>query len=269
MLSDAIVHPSLATADLAKAMTWYADKLGWRPVREFDGLVVYAVGSDLLTLFETPNAGTARNTVAIWQVEDLRAEVARLRERGVVFDDFDLGDLKTVDGIATADDGSGAMQAWFRDLDGNYIAIGEPHASEADAKAGYEPLPAPGMRAMIAASDLARAKAWYEEKLGFTPYWEDPADLLVYRAGKSHFSIYQTPSAGTAKNTVAAWRVGDLRAEVSELRSRGVVFEEYDFGDSRTVDGILVDPNGDSVAWFKDSEGNVLGLSQIRPGDRF
>jgi hypothetical protein len=35
------------------------------------------------------------------------------------------------------------------------------------------------------------------------------------------------------------------------------------------VDGILVDPNGDSVAWFKDSEGNVLGLSQIRPGDRF
>jgi len=56
------------------------------------------------------------------------------------------------------------------------------------------------------------------------------------------------------------WWVKDLRAEVAELRKRGVVFEDYDFGEARTVDGILDDEDG-MTAWFKDSEGNVLALA--------
>jgi catechol 2,3-dioxygenase-like lactoylglutathione lyase family enzyme len=267
MLSDADVHPSLATTDLAKATAWYADKLGWLPVREFDGLAVYSVGRDLLTVFKSPYAGTARNTVAVWQVDDLRSEVTRLRDRGVVFEDFDFDDLKTVDGIATADDGSGSLEAWFRDLDGNYVALGEPHLSANEE--GYDLLPSPGIRAMIAAADLARAKAWYAEKLGFSPYREYAGELLVYRTGQSRFSVYQTPSAGTAKNTVAVWRVKNLRAEVDDLRGRGIVFEDYDFGDEHTVDGILTDSDGNEVAWFKDSEGNVLALAQVREEDGF
>jgi catechol 2,3-dioxygenase-like lactoylglutathione lyase family enzyme len=113
---------------------------------------------------------------------------------------------------------------------------------------------------MLAASNLERARAWYAEKLGLEPYRAYEGELLVYRSGQTHLSVYRTPSAGTAKNTVAEWHVDDLRAEVAALRARGVVFEEYDFGSSRTVDGILADSDGSLNAWFTDSEGNILGL---------
>lgn len=262
MLSEYVIHPSLATADLARAKSWYLEKLGWLPEREFDGLLVYEVEGRVLTVYETPVAGTARNTVAIWLVYDLRAEVARLRGRGVVFEDYDFDDLRTFDGIATDDD---TLNAWFRDGDGNYIGMVEQHF-------GPDEDDAPDLRgigAMIAASDLARAKLWYADRLGLVPLKEYDGEVLVYRSGPGRFSVYQTPSAGTAKNTVAVWRVSDLRAEVAGLRSRGVVFEEYDFGDDRTVDGILTGPDGEMNAWFKDSEGNILALAQIRPGDDF
>jgi len=121
--------------------------------------------------------------------------------------------------------------------------------------------------ASLAASDLDRARRWYEEKLGLTPYevWPEPG-LLLYRVGTSHFSIYLTPSAGTAKNTVAGIMVSDLRAEVARLRARGVVFEDYDLDAIKTVDGVAEDErDGSTNAWFTDSEGNVLVLAQDGP----
>lgn len=61
---------------------------------------------------------------------------------------------------------------------------------------------------------------------------------------------------------MAAWVVEDLEAEVAELRGRGVAFEEYDGPGLRTVDGIATTPAGKG-AWFKDSEGNVLTITQL------
>jgi hypothetical protein len=93
----------------------------------------------------------------------------------------------------------------------------------------------------------------------------------VYRQRATHFSVYQTESAGSAKNTVAVWRVDDLRREANELRARGVVFGDYEIGGVKTVDGIYTDPDdGSMAAWFEDSEGNTLGLVEdhgepIRP----
>lgn len=255
MLADAKVHPSLATADLARAKAWYADKLGWQPAREPPGVLVYEVDGRILTVFETPNAGTAQNTVAAWRVKDLRAEVARLRGRGLAFEELDLGDSKTVDGIVV--DADGNLNAWFRDTDGNWITIVEVKPKPNDPPAEFGP------GAMIAASDLDRARGWYQERLGLTPFQEVSGELLLYLTGKTRFSVYATESAGTAKNTVAMWWVKDLPAEVADLRRRGVVFEEYDFGNARTVDGIREDEDG-MTAWFKDSEGNVLGLGQYR-----
>jgi hypothetical protein len=89
---------------------------------------------------------------------------------------------------------------------------------------------------------------------------------LNYRNGTSYFTVYETEFAGTAKNTVAVWRVPDIRAEMAELRGRGVRFEDYDFGDWKTEDGVMTDPEGGMGAWFTDSEGNVLGLAQIPGG---
>ena len=117
----------------------------------------------------------------------------------------------------------------------------------------------------IPASDLARARAWYTDKLGFTTGQEEAAALL-YRSGEDRvFLLFSSPGAGTAQHQVAAWVVEDLAAEVTELRARGVEFEDYDEPGLRTMDGIAVTPVG-KAAWFKDSEGNVLTITQLGYG---
>ena len=253
VITDAPIHPSLATRDLAKARTWYADKLGWEPSIEPPGLVVYEIGGpdSAFTLFETPFAGTAKNTVMNWAVRDVRAEVARLRDRGVTFEDYDFGDFKTVDGVMETPDGF--QNAWFEDLDGNIVGVVKD-----------DEVPSGGaVSAMLAAADLDRAKAWYAEKLGFEPTNEMPGFVLDYRSGDTRFEVYKTEFAGTARNTVAVWRLAGIRDEVGRLRARGVAFEEYDFGpEGRTVGGILTEGESDVNAWFVDSEGNILALAE-------
>lgn len=255
MLSEFPIHPSLAASDVARARTWYAEKLGLSPTEEYDDLLVYNVGDSVMTVYGSPNAGTALNTVAVENVPDLRAEVARLKGRGVVFEDYDMPGLYTEDGIA--DTGDGGLLAWFKDSEGNIVSLAQWPGDDRP----------PGVAPMIAAADLARARTWYAEKLGLTPA-QEMEGALNYRSGSSAFTVYLTEFAGTAKNTIAVWRVADLRAEMAELRDRGVVFEDYDFGDWRTVDGVMTDPDGDMAAWFTDSEGNILGLAQNATGQR-
>jgi catechol 2,3-dioxygenase-like lactoylglutathione lyase family enzyme len=114
----------------------------------------------------------------------------------------------------------------------------------------------------IPASDLARARAWYADKLGLTTDQEQP-EALLYRSGSDRLLLlFASPGAGTARHQLAAWVVEDLAAEVAELRGRGVVFEEYEQPGLRTVDGIATHPVG-KAAWFRDSEGNVLTMTQL------
>jgi catechol 2,3-dioxygenase-like lactoylglutathione lyase family enzyme len=114
---------------------------------------------------------------------------------------------------------------------------------------------------MLPASDLERARRWYEEKLGLVPARESPAGL-EYRSGGARFDIYETQFAGTAQNTAAAIIVGDIEKVVDDLAGRGVVFEQYDFGEIKTDDRGIADIPGERAAWFKDSEGNIIGLGQ-------
>ena len=121
------------------------------------------------------------------------------------------------------------------------------------------------MLATVPARDLARARAWYADKLGFTTDQEE-AEALLYQRGENRlFLLFFSPGAGTAQHQLAAWAVEDLEAEVAELRDRGVEFEEYDQTGLRTVDGIARTPVG-KAAWFKDSEGNVLTITQLGYG---
>lgn len=116
------------------------------------------------------------------------------------------------------------------------------------------------IRAVIAASDIERARQWYAEKLELHPIREE-AGGLFYATGASQFFLYETRTAGTAQNTVAEWEVDDLETVMADLRARGVVFEEYDFPDFKTVNGIAMLGSA-RAAWFRDSEGNFLALSQ-------
>jgi catechol 2,3-dioxygenase-like lactoylglutathione lyase family enzyme len=112
----------------------------------------------------------------------------------------------------------------------------------------------------IPATDLERARAFYADKLGLTPPFEDPGGLIYETAIGSWFRLFPTPYAGTAQHTVAGWAVDNLEAEVAELKAKSVVFLEYDTPGIKTVDGIATMPGGRG-AWFKDSEGNILGLA--------
>ena len=115
--------------------------------------------------------------------------------------------------------------------------------------------------AAIPASDLDRARGFYSEKLGLTPAREGPDGLMYECADRSRFLLFQSRGKASGDHTQMGWEVADVEAEVADLKSRGVVFEEYDLPGIKTVDGIAT--VGDSKgAWFKDSEGNLLSLIQ-------
>jgi catechol 2,3-dioxygenase-like lactoylglutathione lyase family enzyme len=118
--------------------------------------------------------------------------------------------------------------------------------------------------AVLPASDIARARDFYRDKLGLEPENPDADDNLQYRCGGgTGFLLYQTENAGTAKNTQIGWAVADLRAAVTELRDNGVTFEDYDQPGLKTEDGVATFPDGSSAAWFLDTEGNILSLNQM------
>lgn len=116
--------------------------------------------------------------------------------------------------------------------------------------------------AVIPAKDIERANNFYTNTLGFTPEHSTPEGGTVFQAGDgTRFLVYPTSFAGTGQHTIAAFAVADLRQEVADLRSRGVTFNDYDFGETRTEDGIMT--MGDfSSAWFTDPEDNIIAVSQ-------
>jgi catechol 2,3-dioxygenase-like lactoylglutathione lyase family enzyme len=121
----------------------------------------------------------------------------------------------------------------------------------------------------LPAQDLARARAFYWEKLGLEPVEERPGGLRYECAGGA-FSLFESAGAPSGTHTQMAFKVhDDIEAVVAELKRRGVVFEEVDVPGLRTVDGIAeVEGNypsagvGERAAWFRDSEGNLLGIGQ-------
>jgi predicted enzyme related to lactoylglutathione lyase len=114
--------------------------------------------------------------------------------------------------------------------------------------------------AMLPASDLERAKSWYADTLDLKPDYEDEGGVQ-YKAGDgTEFWVYPSEFAGTNKATSMGFMAKDLSAEMNELKSRGVKFEEYDIPGVKTVDGIAEFAPGERGAWFKDSEGNIIAL---------
>jgi predicted enzyme related to lactoylglutathione lyase len=116
--------------------------------------------------------------------------------------------------------------------------------------------------AVIAASDLARARSFYEGTFDLTPEEvQEEAQTVIYRLAGVPLMVYQTTYAGTAKNTVFGLESKDLEADMAALRAKGVTFLDYDFPGLKTVDGVA-EMDGERSSWFTDSEGNILGLFQ-------
>jgi catechol 2,3-dioxygenase-like lactoylglutathione lyase family enzyme len=120
----------------------------------------------------------------------------------------------------------------------------------------------------LPAQDLERARAFYAEKLGLEPT-EEREGGLRYVCAAGEFALFESAGAASGDHTQMGWEVDNIEATVRALRARGVVFEEYDFPGLKTVDGIAdIDGNypskgrGERGAWFRDSEGNMLGIGQ-------
>jgi catechol 2,3-dioxygenase-like lactoylglutathione lyase family enzyme len=138
MLNDGRTAARLPAQDLKRARAFYADKLGLHPVEERDGGLRYLAAAGEFALFESAGTASGAHTQMAWEVDDIEATVADLRSRGVVFEEYDLPGLKTVDGIAEIEGnypskGTGERGAWFRDSEGNVLGIGQPVRAEADA----------------------------------------------------------------------------------------------------------------------------------------
>jgi len=123
MFADLPLQPRLPASDLARAKAWYHDKLGLEPASEDPAGMWYQTGGQWFLVFVTPNAGTARNTAAAWTVPDLLATMSTLRQRGVAFEDVDMGgDFKTVNGLMEI---GPVKVAWFRDSEGNTFELSQ------------------------------------------------------------------------------------------------------------------------------------------------
>jgi catechol 2,3-dioxygenase-like lactoylglutathione lyase family enzyme len=120
----------------------------------------------------------------------------------------------------------------------------------------------------LPAQDLERARAFYADKLGLEPT-EEREGGLRYVCAAGEFALFESAGTASGDHTQMGWEVEDIEATVRELRARGVVFEEYDLPGLTTVAGIAdIEGNypskgsGERGAWFRDSEGNLLGIGQ-------
>jgi catechol-2,3-dioxygenase len=116
---------------------------------------------------------------------------------------------------------------------------------------------------MLLATDLGVAREFYADRVGLEVLIETDDFLTLKCGGDSRLVVTRSSTGTTEPQTKASWRVDDLAAEVSELRSRGVEVEEYDEPGLRTVDGIA-DVGFALSAWLVDPHGNSIGLLQFK-----
>jgi catechol 2,3-dioxygenase-like lactoylglutathione lyase family enzyme len=122
MLADCPIHAALPATDMERARRFYAEKLGLIPETELpDGLFYRCAGTRFL-IFPSHGVASGTHTQMTWNTTDIEGEVAALKGRGVLFEEIDTPELKTVNSVATIDQSKGA---WFKDSEGNVLALGQ------------------------------------------------------------------------------------------------------------------------------------------------
>jgi predicted enzyme related to lactoylglutathione lyase len=122
MLSSAPIRAYIPVSNVSRARKFYEEIIGLEPKEEYAGGVIYECGGAEVFLYPTSNAGTSKASQAYWQVDDVEAEVADLKARGVKFEEYDMPGITMKNSIAT---GGGAKTAWFKDTEGNILAVSQ------------------------------------------------------------------------------------------------------------------------------------------------
>jgi len=115
---------------------------------------------------------------------------------------------------------------------------------------------------VLPAEDLARARTFYGETLGF-PIEDMPGGQFVAKAGSGTRILVYSRARTKAEHTVMTFVVDDIKPVMTDLLSRGVKFEEYDMPGLKTVDGVA-EIDGEFASWFVDSEGNIINIAQMK-----
>ena len=113
--------------------------------------------------------------------------------------------------------------------------------------------------ASVAVSDINKAKDFYGQTLGLKQIDENPGGVS-YQSGEGKIFVYQAPTAGSGQATCASWDVANIEEVVKALGEKGVTFEHYDMPGGQR-DGDIHVMGGMKGAWFKDPDGNILGLA--------
>jgi predicted enzyme related to lactoylglutathione lyase len=134
MLQSSPMYSYIPAKNVSRARSFYEQKVGLRPKQQIAGGVVYEFGKGTACfLYPTENAGSSRASQAFWQVDDIEREVAELKQRGVKFEEYDMPDMKVKNSVYS---GGGAKAAWFKDTEGNILALIEDSGTE---DSGTEP----------------------------------------------------------------------------------------------------------------------------------
>src|SRR5919197_5005350 len=124
MFSDKRSAAMMPASDIERAKTWYADTLDLKPTYEDENGVQYKTGDGTeFWVYPSEFAGTNQATSMGFMATDLGAEMEALKSRGVTFEEYDIPGVKTVEGIAEFEPGE--RGAWFKDSEGNIIALFE------------------------------------------------------------------------------------------------------------------------------------------------
>lgn len=115
--------------------------------------------------------------------------------------------------------------------------------------------------AIVAVSDIERARNFYSDTLGLELTKDGMEGVLVYRTGTTSLVVYPSEYTGTNKANAVVWDCGaEIDAITADLLSKGVKFEHYEMEGATYKDGIH-DADGFKMVWFKDPDGNILHLN--------
>lgn len=114
---------------------------------------------------------------------------------------------------------------------------------------------------MLPVMDMARARRYYEEALGLVPLGAKPDGKFIYRCAGTELALFPKTEGTKAEHTAVSFKVADIAAAIAELKIRGVVFDDYDLPDFKTVEHVCV-LGSERAAWFRDPEGNILCLHE-------
>ncbi|MFI5564403.1 VOC family protein [Amycolatopsis japonica] len=251
-LTDAVLETRLPAKDLDRARRWYAEKLGLEPVDERPGGLRYRCGPTVFCLFASRGASDGSFTQLAFEVDDIEAEVAELRTRGVVFEEYDFPGFRTVNGIVDIDSnypsrGSGERGAFFRDCEGNMISLGQPVGAPEPDEAGPE---LRGTSVLLGSVDPERLRGFYERVFEVEPVegWLRLGTVGLLVDGRDDVAA-RTAEPGRVLLTVDT---EDAKTIVERLRAEG----------APVVSDLEERPDG-HFSTFEDPDGNYIQVIQL------